>query len=236
MGVERIAARPYAVSHPGASLGRTLRSPVSDDTPTQRINTPDETPVAAAIEQEGKKSRGLMIALIAIGALLLIALIVLLIILLGGNGKPVAAGTDSPTPTASSASPTPSETPSITPTTTPTPTTAPPPPPPPPSTKPSITAYSISPSKLDCSNGTPNLSIHWSSVNGKNAYFGVNTNDAMTGGMGWVLPPSGSDADFPAGYHPFQALCGNDSTEYTITILGKDGSKVSKKFTVTKKP
>jgi len=209
---------------------------VSDDTPTQRINTPDETPVAAAIEQEGKKSRGLMIALIAIGALLLIALIVLLIILLGGNGKPVAAGTDSPTPTASSASPTPSETPSITPTTTPTPTTAPPPPPPPPSTKPSITAYSISPSKLDCSNGTPNLSIHWSSVNGKNAYFGVNTNDAMTGGMGWVLPPSGSDADFPAGYHPFQALCGNDSTEYTITILGKDGSKVSKKFTVTKKP
>lgn len=209
---------------------------MSDDTPTQRINTPDETPVAAAIEQEGKKSRGLMIALIAIGALLLIALIVLLIILLGGNGKPVAAGTDSPTPTASSASPTPSETPSITPTTTPTPTTAPPPPPPPPSTKPSITAYSISPSKLDCSNGTPNLSIHWSSVNGKNAYFGVNTNDAMTGGMGWVLPPSGSDADFPAGYHPFQALCGNDSTEYTITILGKDGSKVSKKFTVTKKP
>ena len=209
---------------------------MSDDTPTQRINTPDETPVAAAIEQEGKKSRGLMIALIAIGALLLIALIVLLIILLGGNGKPVAAGTDSPTPTASSASPTPSETPSTTPTTTPTPTTAPPPPPPPPSTKPSITAYSISPSKLDCSNGTPNLSIHWSSVNGKNAYFGVNTNDAMTGGMGWVLPPSGSDADFPAGYHPFQALCGNDSTEYTITILGKDGSKVSKKFTVTKKP
>ena len=210
---------------------------MSDDTPTQRINTPDETPVAAAIEEEGKKSRGLMIALIAIGALLLIALIVLLIILLGGNGKPVAAGTDSPTPTASSASPTPSATPSITPTTTPTATTAPPPPPPPPpSTKPSITGYSISPSKLDCSNGTPNLSIHWSSVNGKNAYFGVNTNDAMTGGMGWVLPPSGSDADFPAGYHPFQALCGNDSTEYTITILGKDGSKVSKKFTVTKKP
>jgi len=210
---------------------------VSDDTPTQRIDTPDETPVTAAIAEEGKKSRGLMIALIAIGALLLIALIVLLIVLLGGNGKPVAAGTDSPTPTASSASPTPSATPSITPTTTPTATTAPPPPPPPPpSTKPSITGYSISPSKLDCSNGTPNLSIHWSSVNGKNAYFGVNTNDAMTGGMGWVLPPSGSDADFPAGYHPFQALCGNDSTEYTITILGKDGSKVSKKFTVTKKP
>lgn len=206
---------------------------MSDDTPTQRITTPDQTPVTAAIEEEGKKSRGLMIALIAIGALLLIALIVLLIVLLSGNGKPVAAGTETPTPTTSSASPTPSVTPSATPT--PTATTAPPPPPPP-STKPSISAYSISPSQLDCSQGTPNLSIHWSSVNGKNAYFGVNTDDAMTGGMGWVLPPTGSDADFPDGYHPFQALCGNDSTEYTITILGTDGSKVSKKFTVTKKP
>jgi hypothetical protein len=51
-----------------------------------------------------------------------------------------------------------------------------------------------------------------------------------------VLPPTGSDADFPDGYHPFQALCGNDSTTYTITILGNDGSKVSKKFTVTKQP
>lgn len=206
---------------------------MSDDTPTQRITSPDQTPVTAAIEEEGKRSRGLMIALIAIGALLLIALIVLLIVLLSGNGKPVVAGTETPTPTTSSASPTPSVTPSATPT--PTATTAPPPPPPP-STKPSISAYSISPSQLDCSQGTPNLSIHWSSVNGKNAYFGVNTDDAMTGGMGWVLPPTGSDADFPDGYHPFQALCGNDSTEYTITILGTDGSKVSKKFTVTKKP
>jgi hypothetical protein len=208
---------------------------VSDDTPTQRIDTPATTGVDEAIEEEGKKSRGLMIALIAIGALLLIGLIIVLIVLLGGNGTPVAVGTTSP-----SASDTPSQTPtaSATPTATatPTPTTAPPPPPPPPSTKPSITSYSISPSKLDCSNGTPNLSIHWKSVNGKNAYFGVNTNDAMTGGMGWVLPPTGSDADFPDGYHPYQALCGNDSTEYTITILGNDGSKVSKKFTVTKQP
>ena len=210
---------------------------MSDDTPTQRIDTPANTGVNEAIEEEGKKSRGLMIALIVIGALLLIGLIIVLIILLGRTGTPVAAGTTSPT-----ASATPSQTPTATatstPVTTPTPTTAPPPPPPPPppSTKPSITSYSISPSKLDCSNGTPDLSIHWKSVNGKNAYFGVNTDDAMTGGMGWVLPPTGSDADFPNGYHPFQALCGNDSTEYTITILGNDGSKVSKKFTVTKQP
>lgn len=206
---------------------------MSDDTPTQRIGTPDETPVAAANGQRDKGSRGLLIALIAIGALLLIAVVVLLIVLLSGNGKPAASGTATPSPTQSSASPTPSATPSATPTPTQTATA---PPPPPPSTKPSITGYSISPAQLDCSQGTPNLSIHWSSVNGKNAYFGVNTDDAMTGGMGWVLPPSGSDADFPDGYRPYPALCGNDSTEYTITILGNDGTKVSKKFTVTKKP
>ncbi|MEO6117144.1 MAG: hypothetical protein ABIP33_12225 [Pseudolysinimonas sp.] len=207
---------------------------MSDDTPTQRFDTPAHH--EGSEEEEGKKSRRLMVALIAIGALLLIALIILLIVLLGGNGKPVAAGTDSPSAsTSETPSQSPSATPSPTPTPTPTATTAPPPPPPP-STKPSITSYSISPSKLDCSGSTPNLSIHWKSVNGKHAYFGVNTNDAMTGGMGWVLPPTGSDADFPDGYHPYQALCANDSTEYTITILGNDGTKVSKKFTVTKKP
>ncbi len=206
---------------------------MSDDTPTQRLNTPDSA--TEAIEEEGKKSRGLMIALIGIGALLLIALIILLIVLLGGNGKPVAVGTDTPTASPSdTASQTPSATATATPTPTPTTTTAPPPPPPP-STSPAITSYSISPSKIDCSSGTPNLSIHWKSVNGLHAYFGVNADDAMEMGMGWVLPPTGSDADFPDGYHPYQALCGNDSTEYTITILGQDGTKVSKKFTVTKK-
>jgi predicted nucleic acid-binding Zn ribbon protein len=209
---------------------------VSDDTPTQRMDTPTSSDVHEAIEEEGKKSRGLMIALIAVGALLLIGLIIVLITLLGRNGAPVAVGTTSPTPTVSD---TPSETPTVTasstPVITPTPTATPTTPPPPPSTKPSITGYSISPGQIDCSNDTPNLSIHWKSINGKHAYFGVNTNDAMTGGMGWVLPPTGSDADFPDGYHPFQALCGNDSTEYTITILGNDGSKVSKKFTVTTK-
>jgi len=207
---------------------------MGDDTPTQRLTTPDAAGGSGAPE-ERRTSRGLLIALIVVGAAILIAIIILLIVLLRGNGQPIAVGTDSPTASAT-ASDTPSQTPSETPTTvaTPTPTKPAPPPPPPPSTKPSITSYSISPSKLDCSGGTPNLSIHWKSVNGKHAYFGVNTNDAMTGGMGWVLPPTGSDADFPAGYHPFQALCGNDSTEYTITILGNDGSKVSKKFTVTK--
>lgn len=221
---------------------------MSDDTPTQRFDAPATPPGGAAIAGgaansgtaaiagDEKKSRGLLIALIAVGGVLLIAVIILLIVLLGGGGKPVATATTTPlasdTPTTSS---TPSATAIVTPSATPTATTAPPPPPPPPSTSPAIKSYSISPAQIDCSSGTPNLSIHWSSVNGAHAYFGVNTNDAMTGGMGWELPPTGSDADFPDGYRPYPALCGNDSTEYTITILGNDGTKVSKKFTVTKK-
>jgi hypothetical protein len=201
---------------------------MSDNIPTQRFDAP--VPPKTEVVHEEKKNRGLMVALIVIGAAILVTIIILLIVLLGGQGKPVAVGTTTPTPSASSASPTPSATP--TPTATTTATTAPPPPP---STKPAITGYSITPAKLDCSGTTPNLSIHWSSINGKNAYFGVNTADAMAGGMGWVLPPSGSDADFPDGYRPYPAQCGNTSTEYTITILGNDGSKVSKQFVVTKK-
>ncbi|HEY4224975.1 MAG TPA: hypothetical protein VGM70_04105 [Pseudolysinimonas sp.] len=200
---------------------------MSDSTPTQRFDAP--VPEAPSEPDPEKRSRGLMIALIAIGAAILVVIIILLIVLLGRSGQPAAVGTKTPKPTTSSASPTPSATP--TPTPTPTTTT---PPPPPPSTSPSISSYTISPKTLDCSGGTPNLSIHWASVNGLHAYFGVNADDAMTMGMGWVLPPTGSDADFPDGYHPYPALCGNDSTEYTITILGTDGTKVSKKFTVTK--
>ena len=104
---------------------------MSDDTPTQRIHTSDNPDVNEVIEEEGKKSRGLMIALIAIGGLLLIGLIIVLIILLGRNGTPVAVGTTTPT---ASASATPRETPSATPTPptppAPTPTATTPPPPP----------------------------------------------------------------------------------------------------------
>jgi hypothetical protein len=207
---------------------------MSDDTPTQRFDTPPSTPAPGVAstpgpEEQPKRNRGLLIALIAIGAVLLIAIIVVLILLLGGGGKPVASPTksSSPTPTMT-ASDTPSSTPSVSPSPTATQTSAPPP-----STAVAITRYTISPQKLDCSSGTPNLSITWRSVNSKWAYFGVNTANAKTGGMGWQLPPNGSDADFPDGYRPYQALCQNASTEYTITIEGIDGSLVSKQFVVT---
>ena len=71
---------------------------MGDDTPTQRIQTSANSDVNEAIEEEGKKSRGLMIALIVIGALLLVGLIIVLILLLGRNDAPVAVGTTTPTP------------------------------------------------------------------------------------------------------------------------------------------
>ncbi|MEP6480976.1 MAG: hypothetical protein ABJA94_03100 [Rhodoglobus sp.] len=85
----------------------------------------------------------------------------------------------------------------------------------------------------NCSQGTPvYLTVSWASKNGVVAYFGVNTNDAQTGGMGWELPPNGDQKDFPDGYVPYEYQCGNTSTDYTITIVGSDGTKASKKFTV----
>lgn len=204
---------------------------MSDDAPTQRLDAsdPDRPVQPGAPNSEQRKSRGLLIALIVVGAALLIAIVVLLIVLLGGTPKPTAAAT--PIPGTSSA--TPGTSAGATPTSTSSPTTVvkPTSAPPPPSTKVAISGYSISPSQISCATGTPDLSIHWSSVNGKTAYFGVNTADAQTAGMGWELPPTGSDADFPSGYHPYPAICGQD-TEYTITIVGTDGSKVSRMFTV----
>jgi hypothetical protein len=44
--------------------------------------------------------------------------------------------------------------------------------------------------------------------------------------MGWMLPPSGSDKDFPAGFSPYEFICGNSSNSYTITVVG-NGSKLS---------
>src|SRR3954454_21799188 len=99
------------------------------------MDTSADSDVHEAIEEEGKKSRGLMIALIAVGALLLIGLIIVLIILLGRNGVPVAVGTSPPPPSVSDPpSQAPTVTPTSTPVTTPTATATPTTPPPPPST------------------------------------------------------------------------------------------------------
>ena len=98
-----------------------------------------------------------------------------------------------------------------------------------------ITSFSAE-TTSECSEQTQNpvyLDISWSSENGVAAYFAVGaTNDAQNNGMGWTLPPSGNQNDFPNGYVPYEFQCGNASSDYTITVVGTNGSKESKTVTV----
>jgi hypothetical protein len=211
---------------------------LSDDTPTQRFDQQQPAEPGRPNEPPEKRKRGPLIpTLVAIGALLVVAVIVLGSLLLDrSDGQPQAAATDTSTNGASN-SPVPVPTPTVTVTVTATPA-------------PSggggssqhpngnnvlITHYSISPTTINCASNAPtgatNLSIKWSSLNGNIAYFGVNTVDAKTGGMGWNLPASGSDADFPTAYQPFTYPCGAAQEEYTLSVYG-NGSEQSLQIVV----
>ncbi len=102
-----------------------------------------------------------------------------------------------------------------------------------------ITNYAISPTLVDCSASAPagaaNLTIAWKSLNGNTAFFGVNTTDAQAAGMGWNLPASGSNLDFPSGAgNPYTYQCGDAQESFTITVVG-NGSKQSLTITVRTK-
>jgi hypothetical protein len=206
---------------------------MSDDTPTQRLPQ-GEDPIEE-LGEERKKSRTLMFVLIGVGAALLIAIIVLLILLFGGDkGTPSTGPTPSSTPSATptaSATPTPSVTPTPTPEPQPTVTVTAAPPQNADDGNVTITALSISPTTCNTPGEQVTLHVSWASKNGNIAYFGVNTTDAQSGGMGWDLPATGDDGDFPAGYSPYQVTCPDDKVSYTITIVG-NGSKASKTVTL----
>jgi len=183
----------------------------------------------------------MLIVEVVIGAALLAAIIVILVLLLGRTDGGRALPTTATTATASS-SPSASATatatvtpPSPSRTATAAPTPAPAPTPTTPGTNVQITSFTINPAKVDCSAGAPadsaNLSVSWKSVKGSAAYFGVNTADAKTGGMGWTLPASCNQHDFPAGYDPFAYTCASTSVTYTITVTGS-GSQQCQTVTV----
>ena len=207
---------------------------MSDDTPTRVLDQPDGPTPATAPEKRSpeKRSRRSMILIIILAALVVIALVVILVLLLNRTPATTAAlGTESPTPTASTPSPTVSS--AATPTPSASHSKAAP------VTGLHFTGYSISPLQIDCSSTAPAsaqyMSIHWTSINGSQAFFGVNTTDAQNNGMGWNLPPTGSDKDFPSGYYPYSYQCGNASMTYTITVIGPGGAKQSKTITVSRK-
>lgn len=223
---------------------------MSDDTPTERVEpVAPTTPLAAAAPttpttplpsddpagstHEPKRSRRLLIALIIVGALLVIAVVILLIVLLGGRATPTAGATptDSSTPSAS-ASPTNSATPSTSPTPSPsaTTTTAPAPPP---SSGPTLASFASS-TDVSCNaaNNPIPIAFSWTGT-GAAAYFAVgSTNDPKNNGQGWTLPPTGSQADFPADQDILYP-CNQATATYTIGVYDNSGDKVVKQLVVT---
>lgn len=207
---------------------------MSDDTPTQRIET---AAPGNQDEPEEKKNRALMIALIIVGAVLLIAIIILVIVLFArGSGTPTAdqSTTASGTPSASPSA-TPSSSPSASPT--PTATTAPPPPP---SNDPVINSFASGSSSVLCNESAPQgdhqpISFTWSTSKAATVYFGVDTDDASEASLFSNLPPSGnSNDDFPDGYNhgAYEYPCTALSTKFTLTVVGDNGHKVSKSVTI----
>ncbi|CAN5287549.1 hypothetical protein BH11ACT3_BH11ACT3_15500 [soil metagenome] len=230
---------------------------MSDDTPTQRFPSAGdgdgngsgigETPTERLgtggaqedLQEEQKKSRGLLIGLIIAGALLLIAIVVLVVFLVGrASGQPQAGETTTPSATPS-ASATPSTTPTATPTPTPTPTEDAPPPPPPPSTAPTL-QFTTTNTQVLCNASAPAgshqyIGFSWKSSNVNQVFFGVDTNDASAGAFFSNLPPSGTSTnDFPEGFNhdTFEYACGTAKHTYTMTVVGTNGQKVSKTVTI----
>jgi hypothetical protein len=217
---------------------------VSDDTPTQRMTTPvgagadDPSAGSGDHPDDQKKGRGLLIALIAVGAALLIGIIILLIVLLGGGGTPVAVGTNTPT-ASDTASGTPTTTASASPSRTPTPTptathTAAPPPP----TGPTLVSFTAVQSatgnqtvKCDSRTGNPiPLDFRWAGTGGSHVYIAVGaTDDPKNNGQGWDLPTVGTQADFP---YDLDYGCYNASQTFSLGIYDGAGHKSVKQVII----
>lgn len=212
----------------------TQRFPTGGDTPTERISTGE---VHEDLQEEKQKSRGLMIGLIAAGALLLIAIIVLVVVLLPkGSGDPVVAGTDTPEPsTSASATPEASETPTPTPSATEEPEQPQQPPQPPPATGAAFSTFSPK-TQVSCSKGgpdftpdPPSIQISWATVRADSAWIVQGTSDAADSGF-MQIPLNGNESNFQ---YTLQFPCFQANTKYTITLVGSDGKHVSKSWTVT---
>ncbi|MES1211963.1 MAG: hypothetical protein ABUT11_00290 [Leifsonia sp.] len=209
------------------------------DTPTQRLDTPDDAGRNGDAAQR-RSSRGLLIGLIAVGAAILIAIIILLIVLLGGSGTPIATGTTSPI---ASDTPTTSSTPSATPTPVVTQTT----PAPTPSktsggggggSQPTGAAFTtFSPVKqVHCEAPAPNftpppiaIQVKWATVRTNSVWIVFGDSDAADSGF-MQLPVSGNQSNFP---YELDYPCGQHSIEVTMTLVGSDGHHVQKHWTIT---
>lgn len=216
---------------------------MSDDTPTQRINSGDgdaptqriDTDGAESLSDEKQKSKGLLIGLVVAGGLLLLAIVAITFILLNrGQSNPITVGTDAPTSTSSS-TPTPGTT--ETSSATPTPTSEPEQPDEP--EQPQSTAAEFStfqPKKeVTCSTGGPDftpppptIQISWATIRADSAWIVQGTSDAADSGF-MQIPLNGNQSDFQ---YQLDFPCFQADATYTITLVGSDGNHVSRSWTV----
>lgn len=171
---------------------------MSDDTPTQRL---DSAEVREDLQEEKQKNKGLMIGLIAAGALLLVAIVVLVVVLLPkGSGGPQAGDTQSPQPaTTETAAPTESATPTPAPPTA-EPTEEPAPPPQQQPSGPAITSFTVSPGTVYCNTQAPvqpqnqYLSISWKTVGADEIRIGTYDPYGDYSTRYYNLPPNGNES------------------------------------------
>jgi flagellar basal body-associated protein FliL len=178
---------------------------MSDDTPTQRFPaTGDDATgeVQENLQEEKKKSRGLLIGLIAAGALLLVAIIVLVVVLLPkGAGDIQAGNTQSPQPQTTD-TPAPTETATPTPAATAEPTQEPEQPQQPQQPQqpsgPAITSFTVSPATVYCNTQAPvqpqnqYLSMSWKTVGADEIRIGTYDPYGDYSVRYYDLPPNGN--------------------------------------------
>ena len=153
------------------------------------------------------------------GGVLLIAVVTLLFLLLGRgvNSQPTAGTTPAPTPS-QTVSPSPS------------PTADAAPPPPPADTTPRFTSFNAV-TEVQCPNSgdKPEIQFTWSTANAVEVWYTSGHEDAVVDNY-MQVPLAGSQADL-TDEHLFP--CAHRQTsDYTMTLVGTDGSHVSQYWTV----
>lgn len=171
----------------------------------------------ATVPAPGKRPSPLVITLIVVGGVLLIAVVTLLFLLLGrgANSQPTADTTPAPTPSQ---------------TLSPSATADAAPPPPPADTTPRFTSFNAV-TQVQCPNSgdKPEIQFTWSTANAVEVWYTSGHEDAVVDNY-MQVPLAGSQADL-TDEHLFP--CAHRQTsDYTMTLVGTDGSHVSQYWTV----
>lgn len=201
------------------------------------------------------RPNALVVALSAIGGVLLIAVIIMAALLLSDrkgadNARPIADVTtpapsgstvpsESPTPSPQasetespppSSTPTPSKSPSSKPSTTPSPPTTTPPMTPPMTPAPAGPTFAVfkAPKAASCTSANPTsqITFSWASGDAVRAWFGVHTTNAKN------APYEEVD---PTATYTFNFQCSNDSEYYTVTLEDASGNLAHKTVTIASK-